>query len=219
VHRFAVIDFETTGVAQHDRVIEVGVVLVCNFKVVDTFSALMHPGFTISSFITELTGITPAMLRGMPSPEEVMPRLKNFIGDYPCIAHNAAFDQRFLDAEMARATMRCQPAFFCSMLLARRLVQDSLTHKLGPLLEHLGISPPPGNRAHRALDDSLMTAALWQHLMGRVTARIPSYQPDADFLKNLSRVPKAHVETFLSRHAEMTCTAASSHMRKPYKGP
>jgi DNA polymerase III subunit epsilon len=206
VRDFAVIDFETTGLTRNDRVIEVGVALVSNSEVVDTFSTLMDPGVYLPPEITALTGITPSMLKGKPRPENVMPRLRRFIGDRPCVAHNAAFDRRFYEAEMARASLPCQPRFFCSMLLARRLVQDTRSHALGPLLRHLGLAAAPSTRAHRALDDSLMTATLWRHLMKRISDRLPSYEPEHKFISKLSRVPKANVDTFLSRHADTLCT-------------
>jgi DNA polymerase III alpha subunit (gram-positive type) len=59
-------------------VIEVGALLVKKHKVIDEFVALMHPGVTISSFITSLTGISNAMLKGKPKPEHVIPKIDGF---------------------------------------------------------------------------------------------------------------------------------------------
>ena len=101
---YAVIDFETTGLSPNfDRVIEVGVVLVRNHEVVETYSELMDPGFAIPSHITSLTGISTSMVRGKPKPEKIMPHVREIIGSYPCVAHNASFDRGFLAAEMGRA--------------------------------------------------------------------------------------------------------------------
>ncbi|MEY2699316.1 MAG: hypothetical protein RIQ52_71, partial [Pseudomonadota bacterium] len=198
MHTYAVIDFETTGLSQEfDRIIEVGVVLVRHHQVVDTFSELMNPGQQIPSFITELTGITTAMVKGKPAPESVMPKIAAIIGDNPCIAHNASFDQRFFNAEMRRAGIGCHPPFLCSMLLARRLIQDAQDHKLGNLINHLGLPRADGMRAHRALADCLMTAELWKYLMQAISSYLPGYQPDTDFIAKLNRVQKAGVKTFL----------------------
>ena len=122
------------------------------------------------------------MVRGKPKPEKVMPHLRELIGTYPCVAHNASFDRGFLAAEMHRAGIACQPEFVCSMLLARRLVQECTSHKLGMLVQHLGLATPAGMRAHRALADCLMTAELWTHLMARVESQLPGYMPDPDFV-------------------------------------
>lgn len=208
MHTYAVIDFETTGLSPgSDRIIEVGVVLVRNHNIVDTFSELMDPGFRIPAYISELTGISTAMLKGKPAPEVVMPKVRQLIGDYPCVAHNASFDRGFFAAEMRRAEIECQPDFLCSMLLARRLVQDSRSHKLGTLVQHLGLKTPPGMRAHRALADCLMTVELWKHLLQRIDSRLPGYEPDVDFIAQLSRTPKASIDTFLTRSAARLCRA------------
>lgn len=196
---FAVIDFETTGLrAGADRIIEVGAVLVRAGEVVATFDELMDPGVRIPSFITSLTGISNAMVRGRPRPEAVMPRLRDFLGDHVCIAHNASFDRRFFAAEMELAGQGHQRAFLCSMLLARRLVQDAGCHQLGALVRHLGLAVPAGLQAHRALADALMTVELWRRLMADLRARLPGREPDAGLLTTLSRTPKAAVAAHLS---------------------
>ncbi|MHA7816163.1 MAG: 3'-5' exonuclease [Pseudohaliea sp.] len=206
---FAVIDFETTGLAPgQDRVIEVGVVLVRGSRVVDTFESLMDPGFSIPSYITDLTGISTSMVRGKPSPESVMPEVAKFIGNAPCVAHNASFDQRFFTAETRRAGVSCNPTFLCSMLLARRLVQDASNHKLGSLVAHLGLRVPRGARAHRSLADCLVTVELWNYLMLAIESKMPGYDPDPDFVAQLARVPKASVNSFFVRSAaRLGCTA------------
>lgn len=202
MNRIAVLDFETTGLrASPDRIIEVAVALLHDGVVVDTFSELMDPGFRIPSFITGLTGISDAMVRGKPRPEAVMPRLRAFLGDHPCVAHNASFDQRFFAAEMAAADQAHERPFVCSMLLARRLVPQAPSHKLGVLLAHLRLPPPEGMRAHRALADVLMTCALWNHLNGLLRRRLAGDTPDLTLLHALSRTPKAQVEAFFSGRA------------------
>ena len=197
----AVIDFETTGMMPGpDRIIEVGAVIVRDGVVAETFCELMDPGFRIPSFITALTGITTAMVRGKPRPEEVMPRLRAFLGDFPCLAHNASFDRRFFTAEMERARHGHDRPFLCSVMLARRLVQGAPNHKIGDLARHLGLRPPPGTRAHRALADALMTCQLWTHLHGVVHERLGG-APDLNQLQALMRVPKAKVPAWLADHA------------------
>ena len=83
---FAVIDFETTGLsADYCRVIEVAAVIVRNGEVADSFVELMHPGCRLPFIITDITGITDAMLKGKPKPEAVMQSLKDFTGDRHCM--------------------------------------------------------------------------------------------------------------------------------------
>lgn len=198
VNAVAVIDFETTGMcAGPDRIIEVGAAILHDGEVVATFSELMDPGFRIPYFITGLTGITDAMVRGKPRPEAVMPRLREFLGDHSCVAHNAGFDQRFFASEMDRAGHGHERPFLCSVLLARRLVEDAPNHKLGDLARHLGLQMPPGMRAHRALADVLMTCQLWNHLRCVLRARLGGREPDLGLMQVVMRMPKAKVGSYL----------------------
>lgn len=206
----AIIDFETTGLrAGEDRIIEVAAVRWRDGEVVGTFSELMDPGRRIPAFITGLTGISDAMVRGRPRPEAVMPRLRAFLGEDPCLAHNAGFDARFFAAEMAQAGLAHERRFLCSLLLARRLVPTAGNHRLGTLMRHLGLALPPGQRAHRALGDALMTGSLWTHLVGVVRARL-GREPDLDLLGRLARQPKAKVDAFLAAQAARSVAAAGS---------
>lgn len=203
---FAIIDFETTGLcAEVDRVIEVGVVRMREDKAADSFSRLMNPGYAIPPFITSLTGITNAMLRNQPPPEAVMPELRRFLGDCPCIAHNAAFDSRFFFAEMARAGLEHERPFFCTMRLSRRLVPDAPNHQLGTLVRHLRLETAAGNRAHRALDDALVTATLWGRLL-RIFGDRTGKTPEPELLQTLATKPKKAVDAYLRQLAAQTAT-------------
>ncbi len=197
--RIAVIDFETTGLrAGSDRIIEVGAAIMEGGEVVGTFSELINPGFRIPSFITQLTGISDAMVQDSPRADAVMPRLRTFLGDAVCVAHNAGFDQRFFTAEMTLARECHDRRFLCTMLLARRLVQDAPSHQLGVLVRHLGLSLAPGLRAHRALDDVLMTCALWTRLNGILSARLHGRSTDLETLSRIMRISKKTVDGYLS---------------------
>nr|HPL80547.1 exonuclease domain-containing protein [Burkholderiaceae bacterium] len=72
--RIAVIDFETTGIspAMGDRATEVAIVMMEGGRVVDRFQSLMNAGVRIPSFITQLTGITNAMVAVAPPAAQVM---------------------------------------------------------------------------------------------------------------------------------------------------
>ena len=105
--------------------IEIGAVCIENGEIKDHFQSLMNPDQYIDSFIERYTGITNEMLADAPSCEEVMHKFADFIGDYNLVAHNASFDKRFLDAELARISRTYSGKFACSMLVARRLYQDA----------------------------------------------------------------------------------------------
>ncbi len=216
VQTYAVIDFETTGLGPPaDRIIEVGVVLVRDDEIVGTFSELMDPGFRIPAFITSLTGISNAMLRGRPRPEEMMPRLRAFLGDHVCIAHNAGFDKRFFASEMELADQGHERLFLCSMLLSRRLVPNATSHKLGALVHHLQLPIPPDLRAHRALADALMTVELWKWLMRDLRAKLAGRPAEPSLVARVCRMPKGSVDRYLASCTKAIPAPASRLMEPP----
>ena len=99
-----VLDFETTGLSPGvgDRAIEIGAVKIEDGEVTDRFQELMNPGLYVSGYIESYTGITNAMLAQARPCGEVMRDFAEFITGYNLVAHNASFDKRFLDAELAR---------------------------------------------------------------------------------------------------------------------
>src|SRR6476620_8331868 len=123
----AVIDFETTGLSpgMGDRATEIAAVIMEDGKVIDRYQSLMNAGVRIPSYIEALTGISDSMVRKAPAAAEVMLEVSHFVGDYPLVAHNASFDCKFWDAELARIGRHRQQEFACSMLLSRRLFPEA----------------------------------------------------------------------------------------------
>jgi len=194
-----VLDFETTGLMPaYDRTIEVAATLLVDHRPVKTFHQLMHPGTILPSFITSLTGITDAMLRGQPRPEEVMPRLQEFVRGLPIVAHNAAFDRGFLRAELARASLRLESDFLCTMRLARRLVPGLPSYRLGALVDALQVHAPAARQFHRSVADVDHTVAIWQSLHARFTEQTGLTAPPVSVLGALMRKPRAKVGRYLA---------------------
>jgi DNA polymerase-3 subunit epsilon len=195
-----ILDFETTGLSpDYARIIEVGAVLIKGDKIVDKTSQLLYPGSSIPYFITEITGITNQMVKGQPRPEQFMPTLRAFIGNRPILAHNALFDQKFLISEMNFAGIQLDNPFLCTLKLARRLVDNALNYKLTTLVSHLNIKVPKDHRAHRALNDVIMTFHVWSHLKQHVTDYINAI-PDLDLFFKLSSQPKNKILKLLDNH-------------------
>ena len=193
-----VLDFETTGLSpdRGDRAIEVGAVLIEQGRVAGRFQQLMNPGFRIDAFIESYTGITNQMLAKAPPCDEVMEQFAEFIGNHNLVAHNAAFDQRFLDSELHAIQRRYGGSFACSMLISRRLYPDAPNHKLGSLVAYKQL--PNDGVFHRALADSEMTARLWLRILGDIVTRYPIPSPTFKQMQQLSRQKKSTVHRFLS---------------------
>ena len=196
-----VLDFETTGMSpdKGDRAIEIGAVRIINGHIVERFESLMNPDRPFSPFIEQLTGISNAMVREAPSAGEVMERFYGFIGDSPLVAHNASFDRRFLDAELALLGRKCSQPMACSMLAARRLYPDAPTHRLQTLVDHYGL--PKTGTWHRALADAEMTAHLWLKMEYDIEAVYGIKQVPFALLHSLAEVPKRQAAAFLQRQA------------------
>jgi len=194
-----VLDFETTGLTPaFDRTIEVAATLLVDHQPRETFHQLMHPGRSLPSFITSLTGITDAMLCGQPNPELVMPRLHSFLRGLPIVAHNASFDRGFLQAELTRAGLRLENRFLCTMRLARRLVPDLPTYRLDALVDSLSLRAPDARQFHRSRADVNHTVALWQNLHARFAEQTGLHDPSISTLETLMRKPKKQVPPYLA---------------------
>ena len=198
-HELVVLDFETTGLTPaYDRTIEVAATLLVNHRPVETFHQLMHPGMRLPPFITSLTGITDAMLLGQPRPEQVMPRLQQFVRGLPLVAHNAAFDRGFLHAELARAGLKAESEFLCTMRLARRLAPGLPSYRLDALVDALHVRAPDARQFHRSLADVNHTVAIWQNLHARFTEHTGLATPAVGVWSTLMRKPKKQVPKYLA---------------------
>jgi len=198
----AVIDFETTGLspAQGDRATEIAAVIVEDGKIVGRYQSLMNAGVRIPSFIEALTGISNSMIRAAPPAAEVMEQVREFVGDIPLVAHNASFDSKFWDAELARIQQKRKQEFACSLLLARRLLPEAPSHKLGDLIRFANL--PSAGRAHRALADAEMAASLLSHLEAQLCSRFNLQKVSHDLLRRIQSVPKTKLEQCVERHQQ-----------------
>jgi DNA polymerase-3 subunit epsilon len=197
----AIIDFETTGMSPDmgDRATEVAVVIVAEGAIVDRYQSLMNSGAYISPFITQLTGISNAMVKKAPPAANVMKELAEFVGVVPLVAHNASFDSKFLDAEWSRVEHTRQQEFACTMLLSRRLYPAAPDHKLGTLVRHLKL--PSAARHHRALADAEMTAHLWLKMVEDLRQLHQLNAVPHELLRKLQKVPKTKIASFLEKNA------------------
>jgi DNA polymerase-3 subunit epsilon len=196
-----VLDFETTGLSPDlgDRAIEIGAVKIENGEIVERFQKLMNPGFAISGFISEYTGITNAMLKQAAPCRDVMAEFHEFIGDNNLVAHNASFDRRFLDAEFARISRTYTGRFSCSMLLSRRLIQDAANHKLETLIRHLNIEAE--GAFHRALYDAEMAGKVWLAMLEQIAEQAELDAVPFDLANKLCKASKPKVNSLLQAYA------------------
>ena len=208
----AVIDFETTGLspACGDRATEVAIVLLEDGRVVDRYQSLINAGVRIPAFITQLTGITNAMIAGAPEAAQVMAEASRFVGHAPLVAHNAASDRKFWQAELVGAGLFAPQPFICTLLLSRRLYPQAPNHKLGSLVDYHRL--PRTGQAHRALADAEMAAELFSQIQRDLQFEHGVASADHALLLVLQRCAKSAVAALLARHV----AANPSRLRKEY---
>lgn len=201
IREICVIDFETTGLkVGYDRPTEVAVTVIEDNLITNKFQTLINPGMEISEELVKLTGITNEMVKDAPTPEEVMVELRRFIKNRVMMAHNASFDKRFLDAEMDIVGRKVDNPWLCTLLMSRRLILDSIDHKLPTLAQHLQIQ---ATGAHRALADTITTSQLWVgHLQKMVIDLSGIERPDITVFQKMCKKKKDDIPKFLKALGE-----------------
>jgi len=160
---YAIIDVETTGgVARHERITEIAVVLHDGERVVDTFSTLLNPERSIPWSITRLTGISDEMVAEAPRFYEVAKRIVEITEGAVFVAHNVSFDYSFVKEEFARLGYTFTRKQLCTVRMARKVFPGLPSYSLGNLKQHFGIH---SERAHRALDDTLATVHVFERIL------------------------------------------------------
>lgn len=158
----------------------------------------MNPGVHIPYDIQALTGITNAMVQKAASIGNVMKQAAEFVGSHPLVAHNAAFDQKFWDAELERIHLPRHQKFTCSLLLSRRIFPDAPNHRLGTLVRTFRL--PDTGRSHRALADAESTAYLLLHLQNELMRRFKLSAVSHDLLLAIQSKSRHQLEACVRNH-------------------
>ena len=157
---YIVLDLETTGKNHKiDKIIEIAAVKYQHGFEQDVFETLVNPQCTISPAITALTGISPQDLQEAPIMDDVLPALKDFLGDLPIVAHNAPFDMSFLSDAYSIMGYKLSNERIDTVKLSQKAFPDLKSHRLEDLKILLNMQSQP---SHRALSDVYTTAALFE---------------------------------------------------------
>ncbi len=157
MERYIAFDVETPNARNH-RMSSIGISIVENGAIVDSYSSLVDPETHFDRFNIDLTGITPDMVRNAPNFralwEEIGPIMQSGI----LIAHNAAFDMRVLSLCLAAYEIDVPryADYACTVQMGRRCYPDFPNHRLDTLCRLRGIELDH----HRADSDSNACAAL-----------------------------------------------------------
>jgi DNA polymerase-3 subunit epsilon len=175
---YTVFDTETTGLepSNGDEIIQIGAARIVNNRLLrqEVFDQIVDPECPLKPESIPIHGITEDMVRGKPNIDAVLPAFHEFCEDTVLIAHNAAFDMRFLQLKEERTGIRFTQPVLDTLLLSAVVHPNQESHKLDVILERLGITI--GTR-HNALEDALATGEVFLKLvklledMGIVTVR------------------------------------------------
>ena len=157
-------DFETTGLSlESDRIIEIAAIKFEGGVAVDRFVTLVNPERQIDSFITDITGISNAMVSDAPVEGNIVDDILDFMEDFPLVAHNISFDINFLNNLCERYDKKIvEHQLYDTLQLSRTFLFFHPTHNLGSIAEYFNSSAVG---SHRAEADTVNTGLIFQHLI------------------------------------------------------
>ncbi|MEZ0069665.1 DNA polymerase III epsilon subunit-like protein [Streptacidiphilus sp. MAP12-20] len=163
---FAAVDLETTGLdPRSDRVCEIGVIRFrADGTVLTEFASVLDPQRPMDA--TEFHGLDEAHVRGAPTFAEVLPQIGPLLADAVVVAHNLAFEDAFLAAEIRRAgrDLSPRPPGLCTLVTARAQLEGP---GYGLATLYRSLTDAPLVDAHTALGDARATAELLTALLAQ----------------------------------------------------
>ncbi|MGY6553727.1 MAG: exonuclease domain-containing protein [Wenzhouxiangella sp.] len=163
---YTVFDTETTGLnpAGGDEIIQIGAVRIVNGKVLrqEHFDQLVNPRRIIPPAGIKIHGITPDMVRGQPTIDEVLPAFHSFCADTVLVAHNAAFDMRCLELKEKQTGVKFDHPVLDTLLLSALVHENQESHRLEAIAERFGLTIIG---RHTAIGDALVTAEILVQLI------------------------------------------------------
>lgn len=148
-----VLDVETTGLDfLREQIIEFAAIKLVNGEIVDEYETLINPQQHIRHSSIEIHGITEEMVENEPTLDEVMPKILEFIGDYPIVAHNVVFDYNFLNEASKKLYEKTLPnQRICTQHMFREVFPEEFSHGLAGLLDRMDVEV---TTRHRAMADT-----------------------------------------------------------------
>ena len=179
-----VLDTETTGLDYNrEKIIEFAAVRLENGKIVAEYQTLINPQQHIRKSSMAVHGITQEMVEDAPTEEEVLPKILEFIGDYPIVAHNAIFDFSFLNEAKKRVVGEelTNPRIDTQMMF-KEIAPDLESHGLEALTNRFNVEL---NNHHRAMADTMGLALAYPKLKKLYLQRLDWQKkqlPNVDYL-------------------------------------
>jgi DNA polymerase III epsilon subunit-like protein len=160
--RYAVVDVEGNG-QQLSDLVELGVVPIVAGNIGKPTSWLVKPPAPISYMARRIHGISNNDVADAPTFADIARQVREALDVDALIAHNAHVDLGVLRRHL---TDWDAPEVFDTLKLAKRLLPDQRSYRLGALVETLSLADglSADLTPHRATYDALVTARLFAHL-------------------------------------------------------
>mgnify|MGYP002701332202 CR=1 FL=1 len=101
--KMVILDLETTGGrAKYHRVIEIGLLVIENGRLIDTWQSFINPETIVPSFIQKLTGIKPNMVNNAPIFAAIADKLHDKLENRTWVAHNERLEYSVLKSAISR---------------------------------------------------------------------------------------------------------------------
>ncbi len=163
---YTVFDTETTGLdpSSGDEIIQIGATRIVNGRLLrsETIDQLVDPRRRINPESIPIHGITQDMLRGQPTIDRVLPVFHDFCEDTVLVAHNAAFDMRFLQMKEAATGITFRQPVLDTLLLSAVIHPNQESHRLEAIAERLGVNVIG---RHTALGDAIVTGEVFLRMI------------------------------------------------------
>ena len=162
---YSIVDIETTGNGYRgQRITEISIFVFDGKKIVNEFTSLVNPEQNIPAFITNLTGITDAMVRTAPKFYEIAKTIEEITHDTVFVAHNVNFDYNIIKQEFKDLGFDFKRQKLCTVRLSRKIIPGLKSYSLGNICSVEGIHI---SERHRARGDAEATVALFQRLINK----------------------------------------------------
>lgn len=159
---FTVFDTETTGLqpSDGDEIIQIGATRIVNGRLLrsETFEQLVDPRRPLARESVHIHGITEDILRGQPTIDKVLPIFHEFCEETVLVAHNAAFDMRFLQMKEEATGVQFRQPVLDTLLLSAVIHPNQESHQLEAIAERLGVHVIG---RHTALGDAIVTGEVF----------------------------------------------------------
>ena len=162
---YSVVDIETTGNGyKGQKITEISIFIFDGKKIIDEFTSLVNPEQKIPYFITNLTGITEAMVRTAPKFYEIAKKVAEITKDTVFVAHNVNFDYNIIRDEFKSLGFDFKRKKLCTVRLSRKIIPGLASYSLGNICSAEGIEIAA---RHRAKGDAEATVELFRRLIKR----------------------------------------------------